>query len=112
MAATYTQAKVDAYVKGNKRVRVLDITLSGTYATGGDPLTAVALGLKKVTEFLPHGQATDGTLQYGVQPVYNAGSTQVSVKLFETGTAAAGSAEKGNTESLTGITFRVTVVGF
>src|SRR4051812_46689162 len=109
MAATYALSKVTGYASGNKKVRVYDVTFSGTYTTGGDALTPTALGFRKVEQFIPHGGATDGTVQYPVQYVYSSGN----VKLFESGGAAGtAAAEKGSAESLTGITLRVTVVGF
>lgn len=109
MAATYTPVRVTSYVVGNKRRRVFDVTLSGTYTTGGDALTPTALGLKVIEEFIPHGGASDGTVQYPIHYVYSSNK----VKLFESGGAAGtAAAEKGSGESLTGIVFRVSVVGY
>jgi hypothetical protein len=109
MAATYTGAKVPGAdtVFGNKRRRVRDITMSGTYTTGGDAIPASVFGLKTLDEVNIHGTPTDGTVAYPATYIYSSGK----LKLFETGTAAAGSAEKGSGESLTGITFRATAYG-
>ena len=109
MAATYALSKITGYTNGNKKVRVYDVTVSGTYTTGGDALTPAALGFRKVEEFKVHNGATDGTVQYPVDYVYSSNK----VKLFESGGAAGtAAAEKGSAESLTGVTFRVTVSGF
>lgn len=113
MAATYTLAARMSpspdRKEGNRRRVVRDITLSGTYTTGGDALLPSVFGMKKIEEFIVHGSgATDGTLLYTVYYIYSSNKLQ----LFETGSAAAGSAEKGSGESLTGITFRATVVGW
>lgn len=112
MAATYTPTQVDAFVAGNKRFKIVDIALSGTYTTGGDALNASALGLTRVLALLG-GSATDGTVQYPVQPVYSTSGTSVTLKLFESGgTAGTAAAEKGSGESLTGITVRVVAIGY
>lgn len=110
MAATYTLTKVSAYSEANKRVRVYDVALSGTYTTGGDALTAAALGLKVVEEFIVHSSgASDGTVQYPVHYIYSSNK----LKLWESGGAAGtAAAEKGSGESLTGISLRVTVRGY
>lgn len=110
MAGTFTVAKPTPnpdYTVSNKRVRVRDLTAAGTYTTGGDSLLASAFGLKRIEQFIPHGPATDGTVIYDL--VYIKSTSKL--KLFETGTGAAGSIEKDSAESLTGITFSVTVIG-
>ena len=109
MAATYTLTKVAAYVTGNRKTKVYDVALSGTYTTGGDALTASALGLRVVEQFHSSGGATDGSVQYPV--TYNFSTNKV--KLWESGgTAGTAAAEKGSGESLTGITMRITAVGY
>jgi hypothetical protein len=113
MAASFTPAKVATpggsdTTYGNKKRRVRDITVSGTYTTGGDTIDPVALfGLRSMDEFNIHGVPTDGTLAYPASYIPSTGK----LKFWETGTAAAGSAEKGSGESLAGITFRVTAYG-
>lgn len=109
MAATYTLTKVTQYTAGNKKVRVYDVAMSGTYTTSGDALTPSVLGFKKVEQFIVHNGADDGTVQYPVSYSYSTNK----VKLYESGGAAGtAAAEKAAAESLTGIGFRVTVVGF
>lgn len=113
MAATYTTTRVTAYTEANKKVRVWDVALSGTYTTGGDVIPTDAfgrtLGLRKVEEFIVHNGADDGTVQYPVSFSYST----LKVKLYESGGAAGtAAAEKAAGEALTNIQFRVTVKGF
>src|SRR5689334_25160470 len=106
MAATYAYALVTRYADANKRVRVFDVTVSGTYTTGGDAMAFPEVGTPQ--EVIVHNGASDGTVQYPVSFDY---STK-KLKLWESGgTAGTAAAEKGSGESLTGITFRVTVKG-
>jgi hypothetical protein len=113
VTATYTPAipspKPDQKLGNRKRV-VRDITLSGTYTTGGDPLLPSVFGLKVIDELNVHcGSATDGTVQYPCSYIYSSNK----LKLWESGGAAGtAAAEKGSGESLTGIVFRATAIGF
>ena len=46
----------------NKRAVVAKVTMSSSYATGGDTVDNIGkLGLRRVTGFLVNGQATSGT---------------------------------------------------
>jgi hypothetical protein len=122
MAATYTAAKFPSSFGsgpnpddtwGKEKVRFRTITLAGTYTTGGDALYATRdacralFGFGNLLALVPIGPATDGTLSYDVTFV----RSSLKLKLWETGSAAAGSAEKGSGESLTGITLDVMAVG-
>lgn len=110
MAVTFTPARVVGAntTFGNKRRRVVDITCSGTYTTGGDTFDPRALfGLAQVDEVVIHGVPTDGTLAYFATFLYATNK----LKFFETGTGGAGSAEKGSGESLASVTFRATAYG-
>ena len=110
--ASYTPSTVAAFVAGNRRVKIVNLTASGNYVTGGDSITAAALGLRRIESFIPNGGATDGTVQYPAVPVFAANNSSVSVKLFESGGAAGvAAAEKANAESLAGVTLRATVIG-
>lgn len=61
-----TLSKVDAWVSGNKKVRVYDITFDSSYPAGGEPLTASDVGLKKII-YASHGTARNATT--GALPV-------------------------------------------
>lgn len=111
MAATYTAARLSPAVDdtwGKYKIRGRRVTMAGTYATGGNAVTPQLFGLTRVLALIPLGPATDGTLAYDL--TYFA-STKAII-LWETGSAAAGSAQKGNGESLTGIAFDVLAIGY
>lgn len=114
MAATYTAARIAASPNlnlddtwGKFKVRARTVTFAGTYTTGGDAITAATLGLRALVAIIPLAPATDGTLAYDSTWIRSSGK----IKLWETGTAAAGSAEKGSGESLTGITLDCLAIG-
>lgn len=98
----------------NKRVNVFDLAVTGTYVTGGFTVTASQLGLRKIEEFIIHGCAWDSAGSLGYVPVvqYQTNRTSVKVILLETGSAAAGSAEKGNGEDVGTLGMSVTAVGY
>lgn len=114
MAATYTAARIAASPNlnlddtwGKFKVRARTITFAGTYTTGGDALLATTVGVRAIIAVIPLAPATDGTLAYDSSWLRASGK----IKLWETGSAAAGSAEKGSGESLTGITLDALIVG-
>lgn len=111
MAATYTAARLSPAVDdtwGKYKVRGRTITFAGTYTTGGDAVTPGLFGLTQVIALVPLGPATDGTLGYDSTYI----QSSKKIKLWETGSAAAGSAQKGSGESLTGITLDVLAIGY
>lgn len=111
MPATYTAAKLAPAVDdvwGKYKVRGRRVTMAGTYTTGGNAVTPQLFGLTQVLYLIPLGPASDGTLAYDV--IY-APSTK-AVVLWETGAANAGSVQKGNGESLTGVAFDVLAIGY
>lgn len=61
-----TLSKVDAYVAGNKRVRVYDVTFDSVYPTGGESLTPADVGLNRILK-CSDGTARNGTT--GALPV-------------------------------------------
>lgn len=95
---------------GNRKKLIRTITLSGTYVTGGDPLLPSAFGLRWIDDLsFQNGSVTDGTVQYPATWIQSNGK----LKLWESGGAAGtAAAEKGNGESLTGITGVATIVGY
>lgn len=117
MAATYTAARISASPTinlddqwGKFKVRARTITFAGTYTTGGDAIPTTLnsnLGVKNLIAILPLGPATDGTVAYDATFIRSSGK----VKLWESGAANAGSAEKGSGESLTGVTLDCLVLG-
>lgn len=110
MALTIATVAGADHVAGNKRVKVRTVTFDSSYPTGGEPLTAADVGLKKLTQVIPHGPArnTAGTLAVNVAYDY----TNSKLFAYETaGTVATPHAEVGNTESLDTYAVRVTFVG-
>lgn len=111
MAATYTAAKFSPSVDdmwGKWKVRGRAVTFAGTYTTGGDAITPQLFGLSQIIAVVPLGPATDGTVAYDLTYI----PTTKKIKLWETGSAAAGSAEKGSGESLTNVGAWMIAIGY
>ena len=111
MAATYTATKLSPNpddTVGKNKYRYRTVTFAGTYTTGGDAVTPALFGLSQLVLVEPIGTATDGTLAYDATYI----QSSKKIKLWETGTGGAGSAEKGNGESLTGITLVCRAIGY
>lgn len=58
-----TITKVDAFVEGNKRVKIVDVQLTSgaNYTTGGESLTAANVGLRKIITVNALGPAQSST---------------------------------------------------
>jgi hypothetical protein len=97
------------YNDANKRVRVRDVQLSGgaNYTTGGESITAAAVGLNTIFEAIPMGNAltTSGTTCRTVGYLYQTGG---SVKQLVYTTA---SAEAASNSDQSTFTVRVKFVG-
>ena len=97
---------------------VVDATIvgTGTYTTGGDVLTAAALGLD-VIDFISGNVDGNGANTNGAAlPAWNLGSgpgaTSVTIMLFG-GAASSGAtfAQLGSSTTVTGLTFRIRAYG-
>lgn len=55
MALTLTPVAGANFKDGNKRRRVYDVTFDSSFLSGGETLTAANVGMKKITEAIPHG---------------------------------------------------------
>lgn len=114
MAVTFTLTKASPnadYTDANKRVRVRDVALSGTYTAAGDSLTASAFGLKNIDTFEPQGLLNNGTLAFQCGYDY----TNKKLKVYGTNATpgpAVGDPDLTAGTSLTGYSVRVRVVGF
>lgn len=100
-------------VKGDEKETTWDVTAGGTYATGGEAITAATLLLGSV-RFVDLPPATAGGF-YQIQPVYNADGS-VNLIFLETSAAAAGvgsgNQEKTNSEAyVASTTFRLRAIG-
>lgn len=75
MAATFTIADVDPVPssRGNNgglaKTKIVTVTVSGTYTTGGDSLTAAALGAQKVLFF--EGELNELSSTTAIVPRYD-----------------------------------------
>lgn len=103
-----TVTKVDAWVEGNKRVRVYDVVLgTGTnYPTGGEPLAPSLVGLRKITAANSLGAAratsagaTCRTVSYDY--------TNSKLQIYTTA-----SAEAANASDQSAFTARIEFVGY
>jgi hypothetical protein len=85
MAVAATAVAGASTVFGNKRVRVYDLAFSGSYSTGGESVTAEDVGLKKIEQAIPHGNAseTDETGAWITNVDYQTDGASVKVVLFE-----------------------------
>jgi hypothetical protein len=55
-------SRVAATTFGNKRVRVYDVTFDSSYPTGGEPLAASDVGLRKIDWAFCNVKAVGGTV--------------------------------------------------
>jgi len=102
---------------GNKRMKVRDVTFSGSYATGGETINASDVGLRRIDQCYSQGFAAGSTPTSGnpVGTIVASGGGSVVLRLYELGgTGAAGDpfAEKTNSEAyISGQNVRLTFVG-
>lgn len=112
MAITVTQVGRRT-VFGDRRAGVYDVALSGSYPTGGEPITAAPFGLNFIDAVVCTGAVTDvaatPTALIG-QYLPSTGSTGV-LRLFEAAAAGDSFTEKPNQAYGTGSTVRVLVIG-
>lgn len=95
--------------------RMRDVTLTGTYATGGFSVTAAALGLKRITYVVQAGMApaADQATANEVSWELATNGTSVNFVLYENAAAGSPSAEKTNAEApITGQVLHLVVVGY
>lgn len=89
---------------GQAKTRLVDITVAGNYTTGGDALTAAALGAQRVLFF--EGEVNEISSTTAAIPRYD--YTNSKLKFYESGASGAVFPEKGNGESVAG-TFRARI---
>ena|SRR5437899_6964403 len=91
------------YVQGNKRVCVRDVQLTAgaNYTTGGETITASAVGLNRITEAVPLGLAVPagGATSRSVGFIFAA--NQKSVKMVVQTTASAEAASNSDQSTFT-----------
>jgi hypothetical protein len=111
MALTIAKVANADFSDANKRHRVRNITFDSSYPTAGEPLTAAQVGLRAVTEAIPHGtfRNTDGTL--GIFVSYDATNAKLFAYWGNAGTVS-GAPEVANTTDLSTYSGRMTFIGY
>lgn len=111
MAATFSAAAVAPlelvpHNEGHWRTVIAEVTVSGTYTTGGDTLAPGTFGLERILLFVADADELSTTT--AVIPRYNYANGKL--KFYESGGSGAVLPEKGSGESVAG-TFRCMVIG-
>ena len=104
------------YTSANRRYRTRNLVWSGTYAAGGNSVTAASLGLTAIEEVNFHGTIAAGSTPakgLGVHAKYATGGTSVTLYLYAAGGGAADDEfdEFDATAVDTGLNIRATFVG-
>jgi hypothetical protein len=102
---------------GNKKCLIRDITIdTGTYATGGNTVTAATLGLKRI-DYIGFGTnvmtgGTAGATGNPIGVIYTAGGVSVVLQQYEAAASGAPLLEKTNSEAtVANATYRVMILG-
>lgn len=110
MAYTVTtlSGSADKFKDANKRVGFFEITFTGTYPTGGEPLTARDFGMRRIFTVL--GCSTEAAGQTSAWQVFY-DRTNSKLKLFGLAVAATGQTEHGAIAYATASVGHVVVFG-
>lgn len=111
MALTVAKVSGADFTDGNKRRRVRTITLDSSYLTAGEALIPADVGLRVITEAIPHGafRNTDGTL--GVFVSYDV-TNQKLLAYWGNAGSASGLPEVTSTTDLSTYSGRITFIGY
>lgn len=108
MAVTVTQIGRRT-VFGDRRVGFYNVVFSGTYATGGEAVTAASFGLSDL-EFIQSNPSVSTASTTGEIVAFNSGTSKL--QMFESGAANAPLIEKQNAEAyVAGTNANIMVVG-
>lgn len=98
------------------KARIINLVFGTGYPTGGETLTASALGWTQIFGFINlNGIAANatGTQGYVIEGIPQAGNKSIKVVAQQVGAAVSTPlAEAANATNLTGFTHRVMVIGF
>jgi len=111
MALTVT--KVATNVSGRLRTRIFDVTYDSSYATGGESLTAVDLGLKTVLTVAVQQKSVSTSIYVHQYDLAN--SKLLAFRQKDPGDAGGADIplpEVGSTTNLSAIVVRVTATGY
>ena len=112
MALAATPIPRSNTVWGNKRVKVVDLALTGSYSTGGETLTADDCGLKRIEQVIPHGNAAEADLTGAwITKVDYQTNGDVKIALFEGAGAGVVPTQKPAEAYESAAELRVTVIG-
>jgi hypothetical protein len=114
MAVTITKVSGADFVAGNKKVRTRDVAFSGSYAAGGDTVTASQLGLTKLYFVNMQGAmaaASTPTTANEVSIIIASNGQSLAIRQYENAAAGSPSAEKGAEAYITGQTLRLQAWG-
>lgn len=105
---SYPAGSAGKFNVGNKKIRVCDVTLTGSYATGGEALTASDFGMRRILTVL--GNATEASGQTSAWQVHW-DATNKKMKLFGLAVAATGQTEHGAIAYAASSVAHLTVIG-
>lgn len=103
--------------EGNKSLKIRDVTVStGTYASGGDVITARSLDLRRIDYVQIGGNGmTGGTTGATLNPIgvtYGTLGVSVTLQQYESANTGTPLLEKDNSEAtVANATFRILVIG-
>lgn len=95
-------------VNGTLKERTWDVTLTGSYATGGESITPASVGLKEISRVNGYVTEASGATTEWV-PYWD--QTNNKVKLFGAGTGATGLTEHAAAAYAASTAGRITFVG-
>lgn len=108
----YTVASVNGsegkFVWGNKKIRMADITLTGTYPTGGETLTATDFGMRQILDVI--GRSTEAAGQTTMWNVHWDRANN-KMKLFGLAAGATGLTEHGAIAYATASVAHIILIG-
>src|SRR5258708_6724059 len=90
MAITPAPLTAGKFTIGNKKMRMIDVTFTGAYATGGETITPVSVGMKRIMNVI--GNVTEAAGQTtNWQVHWDAANTKL--KMFGAAVGATGATE-------------------
>jgi hypothetical protein len=90
MAITVAPLTAGKFNIGNKKVRMADVTFTGSYATGGEAITPASVGMKRIMNVL--GVVTEAAGQTTAWQIFWDSANQ-KLKMFGAAVGATGATE-------------------
>jgi hypothetical protein len=114
LAIANAHPEVPALTFGNVRARLVTVTYTGTYATGGDAFTPAMVGLSTFAAVIPTAQFVAASSLSGVVPQYDYANQKLAL-YGEDGTGASVGlplAQLAAATTLTNLVLVVLCIGF